>query len=166
MLVEVANARSKLLRAGEAEERRLRRVLSFEQNGWRKRGEESVCMLEAATKEFPTGFLPMVRDSGAQDGVKLELLDTPKAPCAPVEADLSRMSGRYAFQRDVVQDALAKQRGILWCPTGSGKTDIGIGIVQSLPCAAGAVARPRTVLPGSVPCRKEASSWQKAPYRS
>jgi superfamily II DNA or RNA helicase len=81
---------------------------------------------------FPSGFVSMVQKAAFAEGHAIELIDNRQIPCQPSpDADLAWLRD---YQREAIDCVLAKKRGILWAPTGSGKTEIAAGLTKILPC--------------------------------
>jgi superfamily II DNA or RNA helicase len=79
---------------------------------------------------FHTGFLPMVKKSCE---FELDISDDRQVPARVDEdADLNWLR---PYQLEAVDKITELGRGILWLPTGSGKTEIATGIVKSVPDA-------------------------------
>ena len=73
---------------------------------------------------FPTGLLPMVCKELREMEVEYEVHDTAE----PVEISDHPLDWLRPEQKEAVDRALARKRGILWIPTGGGKTEIAIGL--------------------------------------
>lgn len=123
----------------EGDDRWLRTFLTFADSGARFRnrrfgGDGALHLYNAFTHRFPTGLLPIVLKGVAEEGGgdPPQVVDERVAPCSVrADADLSWLRD---YQREAVAAVHAQGRGILRCPTGSGKTEIAIGLVLSLPC--------------------------------
>ena len=135
MWLEVGCVDCKVVRCTEAERAWLETYLSFTDANARFRkgaGSDRIRMLNAFSMTFPAGLLPLVLARAPEEGFTIECSDTLQAPCLPdADADLEWLRD---YQLEAVKRAEARRRGILWCPTGSGKTEIAIGLAQYLPC--------------------------------
>lgn len=88
-------------------------------------------LYETINDTFPAGYVPVVRTLAKDAGIALEVIDKRQPPAAIVDADLSWLRD---YQLVGVEKALKATRGILKMPTGSGKTEVAIGLVQRVPC--------------------------------
>jgi superfamily II DNA or RNA helicase len=134
MWLDISNLRTKVLRATEEEKTWLRGYLSFEDPRARfhGHGDGYVRMYNVLNDTFPSGFVPMVKKAAIPEGIQIELVDHRQPPChLDLTADLGWLRD---YQQDAVNRVLNRGRGILWCPTGSGKTEIAIALTKSLPC--------------------------------
>lgn len=134
MWLEVNILRSRVVRATEEEKSWLRGYLSFEDSRARfhGRGDGYVRMYNVMNDTFPSGFVSMVRKAALAVGITVEVIDQRQVPCQINQtADLAWLRD---YQREAVDRVVAKTNGILWCPTGSGKTEIAIGLTRAMPC--------------------------------
>jgi superfamily II DNA or RNA helicase len=82
--------------------------------------------LVAADGSFPSGFVPLVVEDAAKEGIEVEVTDERTVPQAPSPtADLGWL---MQFQLEAVEAAVVAGRGIIHCPTASGKTEIMVGV--------------------------------------
>lgn len=89
-------------------------------------------LFEVFKSRFPAGLLPIVRDAAEEAGVTIEIGDARDAVCAPDDAaDLGWLRD---YQREAVEQVVRKERGILHMVTGSGKTEVAVGLTRRLPC--------------------------------
>ena len=134
MRIEVENLRCRVREATDAEVRWLRSYLKFEDARAKVTGR-SLNLLNTwgESASFPTGLLPIVMKGYAEQegGGPLEVADLRQRPGARQGADLGWLRG---YQRDAVEACIAKGRGIVKCPTGSGKTEIAVGLVREVDC--------------------------------
>lgn len=99
-------------------------------------------------KTFPTGLCAIVYRGAQKQGFKVDLVDERQRPAELdpsidldwlKERQLNRdatPSGFQAgapFQYDGVLRVMTRTRGLLWLPTGSGKTEIAVGIMKAVP---------------------------------
>jgi len=105
-----------------------------------KRGywDGRIRLMSQASGIFPSGNVPQLVKAATEElGVAPIVEDTRVCPMIPnLSADISWLAAdpKFAWQLDVVQKAAAAQRGILWVPTGGGKTNIAVGLAQLIPC--------------------------------
>jgi len=134
MWISLENLNAKVARADDAEKAWLREYLSFDQQSWRggRPHNDKLRMYSLVNEEFPTGFIDLVKKGAADNGFKVEVIDkrVPPAPLDP-NADLTWLRD---YQHAAVEAAKQSTRGILWCPTGSGKTEIAAGLAKLIPC--------------------------------
>lgn len=102
---------------------------------WGKKGgkeEHHFSVLSEVTNRFPAGLLLQTRHAARRDGVALECEDFRQRPCQPdYGADLSWLRD---YQREAVLKACKAVRGLIKAPTGSGKTEIAVGLTYAIPC--------------------------------
>jgi superfamily II DNA or RNA helicase len=99
------------------------------------RGKDTsvVKLYNVLSDTFPSGLLPLVRKAAEREGFELQLFDNRTKPCEPL-LDPTVLEWLRDYQFEAVKRVIDRERGILWCPTGSGKTEMAIGFVSSLPC--------------------------------
>lgn len=99
---------------------------------WYK-GDGYVHPYDQITGVYPAGFMRDVWDRGKKDGVSIKLADKRVKPShLAADPDLSWLRD---YQREAVDSAIKYHRGVWWAPTGSGKTEMAIGLVKSIPCS-------------------------------
>lgn len=135
MNVRQENLTAVLLDATDAEYEWLQAYLTFEDPGARFSGAPSTYRLTDRNGSFPAGLLAMVSAAAAKEGFTLGVTDARVAPpgavvpgppgWAPHELDWLR-----DYQLEGVRLALLHKRGILWMPTGSGKTECAVGLAK------------------------------------
>lgn len=131
MLIEVHTVEARLARADEHEKEWLRDYLTFTTKGFAGRDGGVVRMLNVLTDRFPAGFVPLVRAAAAKDGRQVDILDLRPPGIAPTPgADVEWLRD---YQREALRVALERERGILWLPTGAGKTELACGLARSVP---------------------------------
>lgn len=135
MWIEIGNLNCKVVRADDAERDWLFDYLSFDDDRARftRRKDQRVRMFNIVSGTFATGFLDMVKKAAGEQGFQVQFLDKRPKPTTGVDptADLSWLRD---YQLEGVTRVENRERGILWCPTGSGKTEIAVGLTQRLPC--------------------------------
>jgi len=112
----------------------LREYLTYEVPGYdprsRKRYVERYCSL--SRERFPSGLVEMVEVAAAEDeGFYVERVDKRNRPTDEFRED--RLGWLYDYQLKGVRAAHRSTRGILSLATGSGKTEIGIGLSLAIP---------------------------------
>lgn len=133
MWLEVDNLRAKVTRASPAEQDWLLEYLTFPDTSARFKGKrEGVSrMLNLLDGTFPAGLVSLVVKDAPEAGFKVEIADKGGAAVPAEDADLAWLRDD---QREAVRRALDKRRGVLHLPTGSGKTEIAVALVRSVPC--------------------------------
>lgn len=140
MWLEVHNIRTKFLRGTSDEHAWLCAYLAFPDTKARyrrgsyasKAADDKIRLFNIITSTFPTGFLPTVRRAAEAEGYTVEILDRRVVPAElDPTADLAWLR---AYQREAVDAVGERKRGIISAPTGSGKTEIAVGLTLALPC--------------------------------
>ena len=145
MWLTVDNLFTEVARSEVAEWSWLSRYLSFPDTRWRggqpPEGKTPQSMFNILTNTFPSGLLGLVRRQAPLEGHKIELADLRMEPCAPdSNADLEWLRHHPAVDKPITHqigavEAVVKHgSGILWIPTGGGKTEVAIGLTRRLPC--------------------------------
>ena len=81
---------------------------------------------------FGSGLLGSVLASAAKDGLIVNVTDARGNP--PRKDPHGDTSWLRDYQKLAVHKAIEKGNGILWLPTGAGKTEIAVGLVNSIDC--------------------------------
>lgn len=134
MWLKVSNLHCKVIRASATERGWLSSYLCYEdaQARFRRFGPSEYNLFSALTESFPTGLLPIVRKGASDAGHQIELEDERTIPCGDdVNTDIAWLRD---YQLEATKAAINAGRGLLWCPTGSGKTEIWIALTKRLPC--------------------------------
>jgi len=111
---------------------------------WKRRAMQAgtsdgrIHLFQPRTGRFPAGYAEALHRAVLADlGVDLPIVDRRVQPCEPLPID--RVAGwmtrdpKYGWQLDAVRRCVEKGRGILWIPTGGGKTEIAIALSELLP---------------------------------
>ena len=136
MWIERGNLYCKVSRATDDERRWLREYLSFddEKGRFKRRhhgGDGKIHLYSVVTDTFPAGFYSLIATAAAQEGYKVEGADKRQCPMIPdPTADLRWLR---PYQTAAVQAVTRRERGILWMPTGSGKTEVACALVLTYP---------------------------------
>lgn len=135
MWLEVGNIRTKVVRFNPNDQDWLADYLSFEDVTGRYRRGGKVkrdTLYNHMGKWFPSGFLPGVMKAAADEEIECKLVDTRARPCEPdPHADLEWLRD---YQRAAVDAIVQRHHGMLWLPTGAGKTEVMVGLTRALPC--------------------------------
>lgn len=133
MWIELRNTVATVTRSTEDEIGWLREYLSFPDANARFRpnpGDGRVRMLNEFSLTFPAGFVSMVRKASADENVKVEIVDLRSAAVEDPSADVAWLR---SYQAEALTASLAKKRGIVWIPTGGGKTEVLVALVRRVP---------------------------------
>lgn len=129
----MGNRLARLVRATDEEAEWLRGYLSFNDAKARFRpgNRGRVQLLHPLTETFPAGFVSMIQKAAKAEGKTVDVVDkrVPPGTLDPT-ADLSWLRD---YQREAVDRVLEKKRGILWIPTGGGKTEIPVALARLVP---------------------------------
>jgi superfamily II DNA or RNA helicase len=133
MKIEIHNLRCKVVAAEDAETRWLRGYLTFPTAGSHFTGSTGLHLFNAFHETFPAGLLPLVEKGMAAENGTLEVDDKRQVPTGEIDeaADIAWLRD---YQREAVDACLAKARGILKMPTGSGKTEVACALSLKRPC--------------------------------
>lgn len=135
MWLAIENLHTRVIRAEEAELTWLGEYLSFRDASafFRKKGKGSdkVQLFNAFAQSFPTGLLPLVQKAAPEEGFTVDVLDKRGAPLVrDASANLGWLRDYQLTAIDRVQE---RERGILWMPTGAGKTEVAAGLTLAYP---------------------------------
>lgn len=126
--------------ASDEERAWLREYLTFEEaryvqpRGYRAKrvAPRQRCLLNVFTDSFPAGMVPVVDRAAAKAGFAVHVLDVRSPPFSfpspPLAPDWLR-----GYQATAFRTVLERVRGVLWMPTGAGKTEVAIALVQAVP---------------------------------
>lgn len=121
-----------MVQCTDAERGWLAEYLTFAGKRVGRQEPKRLCLFNAFSSSYPSGFDALVRKAAVADGIHIDWLDTRTPPCViDTAADLAWLRD---YQREAVDVAAERTRGILWLPTGAGKTEIMVGLVRALPC--------------------------------
>ena len=140
MNFEVFNTTTRVSSLTATEDAWLRHVLSHSKavKGYMgiTKGYQDLSFYDSPTRSFPSGLLPLVSDMAREAGHEIFFEDMRVKPCLPSEVDIPFLQDelRGKYQSDAIEAGVAWGRGIWWCPTGFGKTQLAIGIAKRLPC--------------------------------
>lgn len=168
MIIELGNVDSRVASSTPAELDWLCGLLSFrdESKAFVRRGgtvervdpPEMTLLTEQRT--FPAGLTGKVTRDAAAHGLTVHVMDVRVRPWAPdlgVSTDWLR-----PYQREAAERALAKTRGILSLPTGSGKTEIAVAMAMLVPDARWLMVTPEKDLMHNAARRFELRTHEKA----
>jgi superfamily II DNA or RNA helicase len=143
MWLSVGNISTRATKLSRDEEHWITQYLSFDDPGsrFKRSGPARVNMFNSIAQSFPTGFLALVCKAATAEGFELEIADRRVVPVQPDPlADLEwlkhhpAVKGEIQHQIDAVRAVGQHGRGVLWIPTGGGKTEVAIGLTRYLPC--------------------------------
>lgn len=133
MWLEVDCLNAKLTRATPEEQNWLLDYLAFPDVTARFKGkaDNAIRMLNVFDGSFPAGLVPLVVKDAPAEGFTVEIADKTQPTAPDPDADVAWLR---EDQREAVRRVLDKRRGVLHLPTGSGKTEIAVALVRSVPC--------------------------------
>jgi len=135
----VENLHTTVVKAEDAELRWLGDYLSFKdssaffKNRGRARGHvsEKVRLFNVLNHTFPTGLLPLVQRAAPDEGFQLNIVDKRGAP--PARDEGANLGWLRDYQLAAVDAVEEHERGILWMPTGAGKTEVAAALTLAFP---------------------------------
>lgn len=129
--IAIENTWARVTNATDADIRWLDGILCYE--SWSNNGIQTYRLYDNFNKRFPAGLVPQVMKRAVQDKFEgIVLTDSRIAPCSvDPQANLSWLRD---YQIEAIDTLVRRTRGILHLPTGSGKTEIAVGLTQKLPC--------------------------------
>jgi len=138
MQLTLSNLLTKVV-ANEDETAWLYEYLSFDDakaRFWNKKftksGDTRRHLYSLFSKTFPGGFTQMVYKAAKDQGFDVNVIDLRIKPITrDTSADLNWLRD---YQFIAVRAAAKRTRGILWLPTGAGKTEIAVGLAVAFPC--------------------------------
>ena len=106
-------------------------ILTYE--AWGRGGQMQVYdLFDQWKNRFPTGMMAHVYRRAKRDGIQLNITDK---RTEPVSRDrLADLGWLRDYQLEAIDSVEKLIRGLIWCPTGSGKTEIAVGLTQAFPC--------------------------------
>lgn len=136
MKIVLTNTVAHVIEATSAEHKFLYQLLAYKDTSARHRryykGDGFVHLYSPLDPRFPAGFMREVYEAARAANLTIQYADRRTRPIEPNEsADLSWLRD---YQLEAVQAASKRTRGVIWAPTGSGKTEMAIGLTQLLPC--------------------------------
>lgn len=144
MIIELNNLEARAVQATDEDRVWLHHVLAYtdekskftrKRDGSVKVGAAKQISLLAFDDTFPTGLVRKVKRNAIKQGKVVRVVDKRTPPCEPLtwaEATGTDDPWLYDFQREAVETALRRTRGILNVPTGGGKTEIAVGLAMRL----------------------------------
>lgn len=136
MRIEVQNVRSRIVEAAPHELAWANEYLTYDDaraRYARGSGDGATRLLNAFDASFPSGFARSLVAAAREAGLAVVLDDARTRPCEPdPAADLAWLRD---YQREAVDRCLAAARGIVWIPTGGGKTEVAAGVAKALRCS-------------------------------
>ncbi len=133
MWLRIGNTHAEVVRGTDEEKSWLRDYLSFPMTSWAggRPRQDTLRMYSLVNESFPAGFLGLVTKAAKAEGFTVEIVD-PRSP--PIAADPNAdLAWLRDYQHKGVMAAATEKRGILWVPTGGGKTEIAAGLAVLLP---------------------------------
>ncbi len=138
MIIELYNVRARVLNATEPEHLWITDYLSWEDDSvfHRRRqgykGSSYIRLYNRVDDTFPAGFTRMLARAATAHGFQVQVQDARVVPCSRA-AMLPLPTGLRDYQVAATNEAARRTRGVVWAATGSGKTMIAMGLVESIP---------------------------------
>jgi len=89
------------------------------------------CLFSILNHSMPAGLVPTVVKAATEAGFAVQITDARTRPFPlAVQPDLAWLRD---YQRTALDRMVASTRGILWMPTGAGKTEVAVGLYRALP---------------------------------
>lgn len=140
MIIELHNVRARVVQANDAEHEWLGEYLSWADDSahFRRRhgyrGDGFVRLYNRIDDTYPAGFTRMLAKASTQHGFTVQVIDKRVRPAVgPVPDPSADLSWLRDYQREAVDKAIERTRGVIWAATGAGKTEIASGIVAAVP---------------------------------
>lgn len=94
----------------------------------RRRVAPKIKLYNVISQTFPTGLVPLLQKEAEKKDIAIAVTrGEKKIPIQKVDVSWLR-----DYQFEAFKDALRKRRGILWLPTGAGKTEIAIALAKTV----------------------------------
>lgn len=129
MWLAEGNLDTRVDKASDDEEKWLQKFLSFSGTDARFTGKDR--LFNVFARSFPSGLLPQVKKAAQAAGMEVQVFDR-RTNVLKVDPDAD-LAWLRDYQREAVDRAVVRRRGILWLPTGAGKTEIAFGITRAMP---------------------------------
>jgi superfamily II DNA or RNA helicase len=135
MWIRIENVNARVVKIDDKEREWLRGYLSFPDSRafFRNRGgggDNTICMFNSFNETFPAGFVSMVKKAGEAEGHTVTLVDNRRVPSFDPNANLAWLRD---YQRAAFDAIVLKKRGIVWIPTGGGKTELLVALTRAIP---------------------------------
>lgn len=140
MKLALGNLYTKVVEATAEEERWVEDFLTYEDAGssylrykFSNPDIGKVRFYDRFSRHFPSGYLStLVQGVKEATPFSISVEDTREPPCSvDLGADISWLRD---YQHEAVDRVLKRTRGLLWIPTGGGKTEIAVALTQRVPC--------------------------------
>lgn len=132
------NLHADLADATDAERVWLRSFLSYEDERaayvrWKYQVRDAgrIQFYDELNQRIPAGYLSTVAKAAPEHGFSVEVDDLRVPPVAVDHA--APLAWLRDYQREAVARVVRRTRGILWIPTGGGKTEIAAALTQRIP---------------------------------
>jgi len=133
VLLELSNLNCRVLHSSPEEMQWLDRVLSFVDKSYKARtvGDGRIHLLDSASQAFPSGLIRAVQRRATRDGQKVEVVDR----CVRGVPPEPRPDHGWLrpHQLEALRAARTHARGVFHHPTGSGKTEVMVGLAEQFP---------------------------------
>ncbi len=136
MIIQLGTVRATVLEATDEEHRlvahelAIRNDQAFMRKAVGQQVDTHIRLYDRIDDTFPAGYVQQIVKLCKEEGLKVEVKDARVRPCQPIAPDLKWLRD---YQREAVELAIKRVRGVIKAATGAGKTEIAIGIVESVP---------------------------------
>lgn len=131
MLIKLTNTHALVVSAKDHDRSWLSDYLSFRTKGSRGR-EEVHSLYNSIGAVFPSGMIEAVQAQAKHDRIRVDVVDTRKAPCAADKFAL--LDWLRDYQTAAIDVARTKHRGVYHHVTGAGKTEVIVGLTELYDC--------------------------------
>lgn len=137
MWLALGNLYTQVTSAPAAETIWLSDYLAFDDKDafFKGRAGEKMRLYDPVSGTFPSGLVGMVMRDARAAGIQVNIVDRRTNPVTPLtgQARDDALEWLRDYQREPVDIITDKSRGILWLPTGAGKTEIIVGLTRAHP---------------------------------
>lgn len=136
MKIELHNVRAFIRDATDVEHEWINDYLSWADDKahfMRQRGYRTPSHIRLYTRvddSYPAGFTRMLAKAAKDKGYVVQVVD---CRTVPTTTRLPIPSGLRDYQVSTVTESDKRTRGIVWAATGAGKTQVAMGLVESIP---------------------------------
>lgn len=147
MIIELHNIRAKVVSALDEEHRWVTDFLSWADDkawirkwkGYNKSANDFIRLYSRVDDTYPAGFTGMLVKAAKEAGHTVVIVDK---RVRPGTLDGTQATGTWRlplppglrdYQVEAVEACVKRTRGVVWAATGAGKTQVAMGLVESVP---------------------------------
>lgn len=119
------------------------RIKSMDNNSWASKWDGTIstvcfnktwcrCAVKRDGTHFPTGLLSLAREFFDSHGIVYKRIDKRNTVVKNIQLEMSSDFEQRDYQLDIVNKAVAQQRGIIKLATGGGKTSTAANLIKEL----------------------------------